>query len=29
MVGRILHFSQPYHLSVKLSQLVITNKGHG
>lgn len=29
MVGRILHFSQPYHLSVKLSQLVITNKDTG
>lgn len=29
MVGRILHFSQPYHLSVKLSQLVITNKATG
>lgn len=29
MVGRILHFSQPYHLSVRLSQLVITNKDTG
>lgn len=29
MVGRILHFSQPYHLSVRLSQLVITNKDSG
>jgi hypothetical protein len=29
MVGRILHFSQPYHLSVRLSQLVITNKETG
>lgn len=29
MVGRILHFSSPYHLSVKLGQLVITNKETG
>jgi len=29
MVGRILHFSQPYHLAVRLSQLVITNKDTG
>lgn len=29
MIGRILHFSQPYHLSVRLSQLVITNKETG
>lgn len=29
MVGRILHFSQPYHLSVRLGQLVITNKDTG
>lgn len=29
MVGRILHFSQPYHLSVRLSQLIITNKDTG
>ena len=29
MVGRILHFSQPYHLSLRLSQLVITNKDTG
>lgn len=29
MVGRILHFSQPYHLSVRHSQLVITNKDTG
>jgi CRISPR-associated protein Cas1 len=29
MVGRILHFSRPYHLSVRLSQLVITDKDTG
>jgi len=29
MVGRILHFSKPYHLSVKQGQLVITNKETG
>jgi len=29
MIGRILHFSQPYHLSVRLRQLVITNKETG
>ena len=29
MVGRILHFSQPYHLAVRQRQLVITNKDSG
>lgn len=29
MVGRILHFSKPYHLPVQQSQLVINNKETG
>lgn len=29
MIGRILHFSQPYHLSTRRRQLVITNKATG
>jgi CRISP-associated protein Cas1 len=29
MIGRILHFSRPYHLSLKQRQMVITNKETG